>query len=104
MGFEELDGWLSPENIDALAEKVRVVEAAHTLELRDLRPYPLEDFLDESKRPIPCPPSRSTTSLWASTLMRTEPSAAARPPTSTSSMGCSTGIPSAGRLAPSQRM
>ena len=55
MGFEELDGWLSPENIDALAEKVRVVEAAHTLELRDLRPYPLEDFLDESKRPDPMP-------------------------------------------------
>lgn len=55
MGFQELDGWLSPENIDALPEKVQVVETLHTLELRDLRPFPLEDFLDESKRPDPMP-------------------------------------------------
>lgn len=55
MGFQELDGWLSPENIDALPEKVEVVKTLHTLALRDLRPFPLEDFLDESKRPDPMP-------------------------------------------------
>ena len=55
MGFQSLQGWLSPEHIDAVPTDVQLVAELHTVELRDLRPFPLKDFLDESKRPDPMP-------------------------------------------------